>query len=887
MQDKVYQAFMNELGAEFGAHTRERIHWACSRAHGERILDLGCSQGISSILLGREGKRVLGIDFDQSAIDFAKEKLKSESKDTQNNVAFSTQNFLSPEFQEANFSCIFLCEVLEHLLDPGAIVQRSWELLDKGGRIIITVPFGINPYPDHKETFYCTKLFELLDPLFEIEEVCFLGNVRWVGFIGTKRSEPRDQKDQLPLEMAFSMESAFLKLEEGYRLKIDALKRKTTQLQKDNKDLLANLKREAQLTATETATIKKELSLPTSNDQGFFKLGETAKLASEIVSLSDRLHDAKVQQLQNDHEVQLAKLEKRLSDTELRNQEITEAKDVERQLALEKTEAEHTSQLAAQADQARQKTEQINRAHRERLAELEVQRKKLLHSLDYARRKANIFKDSRDLVKSSASFEAGQILANNITKPWVWPIVPFKLINVFLAHRQQSAHKKDKKYTPPGRAIEETELDSLISRLPITDISTDPVENRLIYALHNSLPYSSGGYATRGHGVAKSLKSLGLDVQVLTRPGYPMDLKTYSHSDPATNFSLDDIAYHRILSPKQAPPEQNYLAECVVAWRDQLEFYRPSVLMAASNYKTALPAILAAKQLRIPTIYEVRGLWEITRISRDPEFEDTASFRHLVDMETATSDLADEVLTLTRGMKSELVSRGIPASKIHLAPNACDLGEFELRPRNTNLARELNIPEDVVCIGYVGSWVQYEGLDDLAEACGLLAKKGIEFRLLLVGSENVLHSTEGPLTEKIRTIVAEAGYADWLITPGRVEPNLVPEYYSLIDIAPFPRKPQPVTEIVSPMKPFEALAMEKAVIVSSVGALAEIIDDENTGLHFQKGSVSALAEGLERLIVDAALREKLGKSGREYVASGRTWGHTGQMIFERIGALIS
>jgi glycosyltransferase involved in cell wall biosynthesis len=233
-------------------------------------------------------------------------------------------------------------------------------------------------------------------------------------------------------------------------------------------------------------------------------------------------------------------------------------------------------------------------------------------------------------------------------------------------------------------------------------------------------------------------------------------------------------------------------------------------------------------------------------------------------------------------MLEELVKRGVPAQKITLLPNSCDPSRFTPRSRDIQLAQKLGIPDDVPVIGYIGSFVQYEGLENLAQACSYLIQRGIDFRLLLVGNENASGSERGPVTQEIQLIANESGLADKLIMPGRVPHELVEAYYSLIDIAPFPRKPQPVTEMVSPMKPLEALAMEKAVLVSSVRALTEMIIDHKTGLVFKKGDIEDLADKLQLLISDPILRLRLGKAGRKWVETERTWNKTAAIASDGI-----
>ena len=205
--------------------------------------------------------------------------------------------------------------------------------------------------------------------------------------------------------------------------------------------------------------------------------------------------------------------------------------------------------------------------------------------------------------------------------------------------------------------------------------------------------------------------------------------------------------------------------------------------------------------------------------------------------------------------------------------------------RDRKLAARLGIPVDVPVIGYVGTFVAYEGLEDLASACGLLKASGMKFRLLLVGNENASGLGRGRISDEIDRIAKEEGFADWLIMTGRVPHNDVVAYYTLIDICPFPRKPWPVCEMVSPLKPLEALAMEKAVVVSSVRALAEMIENGVRGLVFEKGSVVALAAALARLVESPDERRRFGKSGRAWVIEKRTWRAIAQSASQQLARI--
>jgi glycosyltransferase involved in cell wall biosynthesis/SAM-dependent methyltransferase len=416
----------------------------------------------------------------------------------------------------------------------------------------------------------------------------------------------------------------------------------------------------------------------------------------------------------------------------------------------------------------------------------------------------------------------------------------------------------------------------------------EPVAGRICYVLHNTLPYTSGGYATRSHGIATGLKAQGWDVVVLSRPGYPADLKPEGSTDTIPPVdTVDDIPYVRTLSPRRRPglSSRAYVLESAAALEERIRQHRPSLVMAASNYITALPALIAARRTGVPFVYDVRGFWEITRLSREPDYEKNANYDTQRVLEGQVAKEADHVFTLTEPMREELAERGVPPEKIDLFPNSCDPTKFRASGRDADLAVSLGIPGGVTVIGYIGTFVDYEGLDDLAEACAQLKREGVEFRLLLVGNENTSSSERGPIMERIQQLAEEAGFADWLIMPGRIPHDQVEAHYSLIDIAPFPRKPWPVCEMVSPMKPLEAMAMEKAVLVSSVRALREMVSDGGTGLVFDKGDIQSLANTLRVLITDTELRKRLGQAGKRWVEEERSWAKTTERFTQRCNQL--
>ncbi len=182
-------------------------------------------------------------------------------------------------------------------------------------------------------------------------------------------------------------------------------------------------------------------------------------------------------------------------------------------------------------------------------------------------------------------------------------------------------------------------------------------------------------------------------------------------------------------------------------------------------------------------------------------------------------------------------------------------------------------------MGYIGSLVSYEGLDLLLKAIPEVKKKTEKrFKLMIVG--------DGAFMEQLQTLCDELNLQEDVLFTGRVPHEEVEEYYSIVDIAPFPRLPLPVTEMVSPLKPFEAMSMEKAVIASNVQALSEIVIHHQTGLIFEKGSKSDLADKIVGLINDRMLREKLGEKARLWVCENRDWSSISRTLgdlYSRLG----
>lgn len=402
-----------------------------------------------------------------------------------------------------------------------------------------------------------------------------------------------------------------------------------------------------------------------------------------------------------------------------------------------------------------------------------------------------------------------------------------------------------------------------------------PSSNRSVYFLHSSLPYFSGGYATRAHGLVTALLRRGLDVRPYTRPNFPYDVKKDIQEDPVT-IEVDGVRYTKTAcSSVRLRDEASYMLDCFHVFDEVIRREKPGYVHGRSTYQIALPALIAAKKNGVPFVYEVSGLWEVVHESRNSAAQRKHETERIRNFETMTALHADLVFTLTAAMKEELVSRGVDRSKIEILPNCVDPEKFRPKGKSREILGQLGISDDTVVIGYVGSFQDYEGLDDLIGACELVAQKlpKKQFKLLLVG--------DGPYYSQVKWLVEESRIRNDIIMTGRVSHSTASDYYSIIDIAPFPRKPWPVCEMVSPMKPLEAMAMGKAIIVSNVRALSEMVTANKTGLVFEKGDIGSLAERLCELISDADIRTRLGEGARDWVAENRSWDKVVEIFLRR------
>lgn len=396
-----------------------------------------------------------------------------------------------------------------------------------------------------------------------------------------------------------------------------------------------------------------------------------------------------------------------------------------------------------------------------------------------------------------------------------------------------------------------------------------PERDRVLYCVHSTPIYHSNGYSTRTRGVAQAIRAAGSEVRVVGRAGYPWDVRGLKHPRPMRTVStLDDIDYVHLPGPNEHDgPLDHIVLEMADAFVREARLYRPSVIQAASNYRTGLAALIAGRRLGIPVAYEVRGLWELTELSAKPHWGGSERFNGSRQLETLVAQESDQVLAITSQVAQEMADRGVPRGHVSVAPNGVDPSQFAPIYRDDRVLAEAGVPHDgTPVIGFAGSMVDYEGLDTLLEASRLLDERGVRHIIMLVGS--------GPAQPALRAYATEHGMNHVLFL-GRVPQERVPRLMSGIDIVVCPRHSTPVTELVSPLKPLEAMGAGTAVVLSDVAPHRDLAEGGRSAL-FRSGDVEDLATVLQPLLTDPDARAVLARRARAWVTEQRSWAVIGE-----------
>ena len=426
---------------------------------------------------------------------------------------------------------------------------------------------------------------------------------------------------------------------------------------------------------------------------------------------------------------------------------------------------------------------------------------------------------------------------------------------------------------------------------------------KILHVLANSSP-DVNGYAVRTHGLMKAYSNLPeIEVVGLTSPWYP---DRDSMSEP---IKLDGITYHRCLHPARMQTVSGTGMKWTASrgkdriagsdgfaskplWRRALSLaFKPlrpgwawieerilfkhftkriievaksenaDIIHAHVPYRVGIPSMRAARKLGLPFVYEMRGMWEESAVASGRWKAGGLAHRRFRRMETKVLREAGSVICISETLRQEAISRGISEDKISVVPNAVDIDAQHEESELLKQMREKLQGKPVV--GYIGSLRELEGVDLTAKAVSILKEQGIDVNLFVLSSESG--------QSELRDYCQSLGIAEQSHIVGPVPHEQVAPFYELIDVFVVSRPDTRVTRLVTPLKPFEAMHSGRAVVMSNLPALAEIIEDGKTGCLYPAGDAQALSDTIKELLQNESKRIELGNNAKSWIIENRTW----------------
>ncbi|MAA86500.1 MAG: glycosyltransferase, exosortase A system-associated [Haliea sp.] len=383
---------------------------------------------------------------------------------------------------------------------------------------------------------------------------------------------------------------------------------------------------------------------------------------------------------------------------------------------------------------------------------------------------------------------------------------------------------------------------------------------RILHVLDHSIPLHSG-YTFRTRNILRGQRALGWHTAHVT------GLK--QGASDAAEETVDGLHFYRTgpsANPLfRLPVLDQWEVVATLARRivEVATIEKPDILHAHSPALNGLAALRAGRELGLPVVYECRAFWEDAAVDHGTSREWGPRYRLTRALETHVFQRADAVTTICEGLRNEIAGRGIEAGKVTVIPNAVDTESFTFDAAvNPDLQRELRLDGKTV-LGFIGSFYAYEGIPLLLDALPTLLEKHADLRLLLVGG--------GPQEAQILDKIARLNLQDIVILTGRVPHAQVQDYYNLVDIFAYPRLPMRLTELVTPLKPLEAMAQGRLVVASDVGGHKELVRHDDTGMLFAAGDAKALAAAVNGLLARRGDWGEMRDRGRAFVEQERTW----------------
>ena len=383
---------------------------------------------------------------------------------------------------------------------------------------------------------------------------------------------------------------------------------------------------------------------------------------------------------------------------------------------------------------------------------------------------------------------------------------------------------------------------------------------RILHILDHSIPLHSG-YTFRTLAILKEQRELGWETFHLTG----------SKQENCVALEEDFDGWHFYRTPVAQGlisklPVLNQIAVIDGLTRrldEVVKIVKPDILHAHSPVLNALPALRVGRRLGIPVVYEIRAFWEDAAVDHGTSHEWGVRYRLTRYLESYALRRVDAITTICEGLRGDILGRGIAPERVTVIPNAVNIENFTVgQLPDVNLAKYLGL-EGKLLLGFIGSFYAYEGLSVLLQALPKMLSRNPDIRVLLVGG--------GSQEKELKVLATQLGIEDKVIFTGRVPHEQVQRYYNLIDVLVYPRLKMRLTDLVTPLKPLEAMAQGRLVVASDVGGHLELIRDGETGILFKAGDPDALALKVLDLLSRPDSWRGLRAAARSFVETQRNW----------------
>ena len=871
---------------------RDRFRWFCEGAAAP-VLDVGCGQGMAAVLLARSGLEVVAIDCDPDALAYARDMWEEETPQVQKRLKLKEADATDLPFPDGAFASVVLGHVLQEHPRPGDVVSEAVRVLSQDGRLFVTVPFGDVEPGTITTPLLPGSLIALLPEGVSHEAITVSGD--GICLIAARTSQPAfpaASYEPMLEAQVFEQQRASAEL----RMGIARIESECRSLRVERRQLLE----EREQLRRRIDSINQQLE------------AEQARAAEDSERLRDRLVELQEELGERGEIVEaLEKDQVRLKEQFSRQLQDRDAKlrdaNKKHRLAVEKTRelTGEGQRLKYEVDTLTWKIQSIRARKWWRIGQALGSAAKspmallrlpfvLLRILvrpsdmpeppsskpPQEKLPAKEKRSVKALLESGqyeeAVAEAERILADrpdniealNLRRQALAKLGD--LTGVLSTARRMRALKD----SPLHRRLEATTA----GRVREMDVRWTPVvpgtperltsasKDKVLHLLKESFPYHVNGYTMRSRYTLLAQRSVGLDPVVVTSLGFPRLVGVDSFDRVE---EVDGIRHHRLdlgpAFPYKATPLDDFMSRtaCLAARIVQEE--RPALVHAGSGfrgYETALVGLALKRRFGIPLVYEVRSFLEQTWTADVGLSERGELYRMRTAAENRCMHEADAVLTIAYSMRDDLMSRGIPGSKIHVLPNGVDTTVFVPQPPDPKLQRRYGLTGRTT-FGYIGNLGIREGVDVLIAGLAELHREGQSVACLLVG--------DGPERDRLERLARDHGIAEAVHFVGSVPHDQITDYYALIDVFCVPRKDDRAARRVTPLKPFEAMAMARPMLVSDLPALEEIVDPGSRGLSFRSADPSSLAKEARRLIESEEFRRRLGEAGREWIERERRW----------------